>query len=141
MTPYNIERFISAQKRDFERALSEIKAGRKLTHWMWYIFPQIRGLGKSEMALYYGISDLDEAIEYINEPYLRDNLINISRALLLLESSDPLKILGYIDSQKLLSCMTLFELAAPDIPEFSMVITKFYGGKRDKKTITSLIRL
>ncbi len=135
MSEYDLERFVKAQAVMFERALSEIRAGRKRSHWMWYIFPQLKKLGHSANAVYYGISDVDEARAYIQNDLLRENLMEISRALLELESSDPVSILGDVDSLKLLSCMTLFEIAAPDIPEFAAVIEKFYGGKRDEMTV------
>ena len=138
MDNYNLERFVSVQKGAFEIALREIQAGQKYGHWMWYIFPQLKALGQSGNSIYYGIADLEEAKEYMQNEYLRENLITISRALLELKVSDPLIVMGYPDNLKLCSCMTLFEIAALDIPEFGMVLEKFYGGKRDDKTINLL---
>ncbi len=135
MTEYNLNRFIEAQKFSYSRAFSEIQAGRKRTHWMWYIFPQLKVLGRSSMALHYGIADIDEAKAYMAEPYLRENLINITKALLSLEESNPSLVMGYPDDLKLCSCMTLFEIAAPDVPDFGMVLDKFYDGKRDQITM------
>ncbi len=133
-----LERFVSVQKGAFEIALREIQSGQKYGHWMWYIFPQLRALGQSGNSIYYGIADLEEAKAYIGNQYLRDNLITISKALLELKVSDPLIVMGYPDNLKLCSCMTLFEIASPDVPEFGMVLEKFYGGKRDERTIELL---
>lgn len=131
---YNLQRFILAQESMYETALKEIRNGHKRSHWMWYIFPQIAGLGLSTTAQKYAIADLDEAKAYIETPYLRENLINICRALLQC-NGDIEKIMGCPDNLKLCSSMTLFELAAPHIPEFRCVLNKFFGGKADRKTI------
>lgn len=138
MPNYNLNRFIEAQKDSFPYALSEIKAGQKRSHWMWYIFPQLKDLGRSSTAIYYGIVDLDEAKAYMDEPYLRENLLMITKELLSLKESDPRLVMGYPDDLKLRSCMTLFEIAAPDVPEFGLVLDKFYNGVRDKRTIDLL---
>ena len=133
---YNLERFIEAQERDYATALDEIKSGQKKTLWMWYIFPQIAGLGGlSEMSRFYEIKDLGEAKAYIANEYLRNNLIEISRALLECENDNPVEILGFPDNLKLLSSMTLFDLVAPEIREFSKVLDKFFDGYRDDRTI------
>ncbi len=138
MTDYNLDRFIKAQEYYFEIALSEIRAGRKRSHWMWYIFPQLKALGISSKAVYYGIADLEEAKAYMAEPYLRENLITITKALLALEESDPVVVMKHPDDYKLRYCMTLFEVAAPDVKEFGMVLDKFYGGVRDENTLRIL---
>ncbi len=138
MSEYNLERFVSVQKGAFELALREIRSGQKYGHWMWYIFPQLRALGQSGNSIYYGIADLEEAKAYMENQYLQANLIAMSRALLELDVCDPLIVMGYPDNLKLCSCMTLFELAAPDVCEFGMVLDKFYDGKRDDKTINLL---
>ncbi len=138
MSEYNLERFVSVQKGAFEIALREIQSGQKYSHWMWYIFPQLRALGQSSNAVYYGIADLEEAKAYMAHQYLRDNLIAMSQALLELDVCDPLIVMGYPDNLKLCSCMTLFEIAAPDVCEFGMVLEKFYAGKRDRRTIEVL---
>ncbi len=138
MSSNELNRFVEAQKMDFAYALTEIKAGRKQSHWMWYIFPQLKALGRSNLALYYGITDIDEAKEYMANPYLRENLISITKALLALDESNPSLVMGYPDDLKLRSCMTLFELAAPDVPEFGMVLDKFYDSKRDDRTLKLL---
>ncbi len=138
MIEYNLTRFIEKQKSIFDVALSEIKSGKKRSHWMWYIFPQLRALCVSETSVYYGIAGLAEAKAYMNEPYLRENLITITKALLHLKKVEPYRIMGDIDHLKLCSCMTLFEIAAPDVTEFSLVLEKFYDGKRDIQTLENL---
>lgn len=138
MSSDELNRFIEAQKLSFSRALIEIKAGRKQSHWMWYIFPQLKALGRSSTALHYGIADIDEAKAYMAELYLRENLINITKALLSLEESNPSLGMGCPDDLKPCSCMTLFEIAAPDVSEFGMVLDKFYDSRRDEQMIKLL---
>lgn len=132
---YDLNRFIVAQERDYTVALQEIKAGYKRSHWMWYIFPQISGLGHSAIAKKYEIVDLEEAKMYMENTYLRSNLIEISRALLECDNDDAEEIMGFPDNLKLCSSMTLFEIVAPDIEEFRAVLDKFFDGNRDKRTI------
>ena len=132
---YNIERFIKIQKEDYAMALKEIKNGRKRNHWMWYIFPQLKGLGTSAMAQYYGLENLEEAKEYYNNDYLRKNLLEITKALLSLDNTNIESILGYPDNLKLLSCMTLFEIVDEHEKVFSQILDKYYNGKRDTNTI------
>ena len=110
----NLDKFVKAQSGDYATALREIKNGRKRSHWIWYIFPQMQGLGMSSMANYYGIRDLEEAKDYMEHPVLGPRLVEISEALLALDSSDPGAVMGFPDDLKLCSCMTLFELAAPE---------------------------
>ena len=135
---YDLSRFLEAQTNSYNTALREIKAGRKRSHWMWYIFPQIRGLGYSAMAQHYAIRDLGEAREYLQHPLLGPRLIEISEALLALEESDPRRVMGSPDDLKLRSCMTLFQCAAPDQPVFGKVLDKFYGGRPDGRTLEIL---
>ena len=137
---YDLSRFLEAQKNSYDTALREIKAGRKRSHWMWYIFPQIRGLGYSAMAQHYAIRDLSEACEYVQHPLLGPRLIEISEALLSLDESDPRRVMGSPDDLKLRSCMTLFQSAAPDQPVFGKVLDKFYGGQPDGRTLEILSR-
>ena len=132
---YNLERFIKIQKEDYAIALKEIKNGRKINHWMWYIFPQLKGLGTSAMAQYYGLENLEEAKEYYNNDYLRKNLLEITKALLSLDNTNIESILGYPDNLKLLSCMTLFEIVDKNENVFSQILDKYYNGKRDTNTI------
>ena len=132
---YDLSRFHRAQARDYAQALAEIRAGRKRSHWIWYIFPQILGLGFSTTSEFYAIRDLGEAKAYLADPVLRERLLEISGALLELDSSDPSAVMGYPDDLKLKSSMTLFELAEPDCPVFPAVLEKYYGGERDWRTI------
>ena len=118
----------------YEIALAEIKSSRKVSHWMWYIFPQMRGLGHSAMSQFYGIADLDEARRYLSHPILSNRLTEISEALLLQEKTDPVDILGPVDAAKLRSSMTLFSLISPKGSVFHQVLQKFYKGKPDPKT-------
>ncbi|MCI7813273.1 MAG: DUF1810 domain-containing protein [Lachnospiraceae bacterium] len=137
----DLNRFHVAQEYDYETALSEIKQGRKKSHWMWYIFPQIAGLGKSSVAQYYAIADLKEAEEYLRDPILSQRLIEISSALLECDSCDAAEIFQWPDDMKLKSSMTLFSIAAPNCPVFNKVLEKFFGGQRDELTINILNRL
>lgn len=130
----NLERFIKAQEYNYKIALDEIRKGRKESHWIWYIFPQISGLGYSDMAQYYGINDLEEAKTYIDNEILGDRLIEISNELLKLNTDDLIYVLGNIDTLKVKSCMTLFELVSNN-PVFSEVLEKYYNGERDEKTL------
>ena len=125
-----LDRFLDAQRGDYAAALAEVRRGRKTSHWMWYIFPQIAGLGQSSTARYYSIRDLEEAREYYAHPVLGQRLQEISGALLDLRGSDPVAVFGGIDSMKLKSSMTLFAVAAPDDPLFRQVLDKYYGGSR-----------
>ena len=132
---YDLNRFIKAQEHDYEVALSEIKSGHKRSHWIWYIFPQIKGLGFSSTSEFYGLDGLAEAKEYIENDILRARLIEISEALLNLETSDARSVMGHIDDLKLKSSMTLFAEATPDIDVFQKVLDKFFDGKKDERTI------
>ena len=133
-----LRKFVTAQERDYTTALREIRNGRKRSHWMWYIFPQIQGLGMSPTAEYYGIKDLEQAKDYMEHPVLGANLIEISEALMDLDASNPTAVMGYPDDLKLCSCMTLFELAAPEQKVFGEVIDKYFGGRRDSLTLRIL---
>ena len=135
---YNLNRFIIAQEQNYAAALAEIEKGYKQSHWMWYIFPQISGLGHSYMAKKYEIADLQEAKAYMENEFLRNNLIEITKALLACKNDNIGEIMGFPDNYKLCSCMTLFEIAAPEIKEFGMVLDRFYSGDRDKRTIELL---
>lgn len=129
-----MERFLKAQETQYINALAEIKNGRKTSHWIWYVFPQLEQLGRSSTAKYYGIKNIDEAKDYISTPLLRERLVEISEALLDNDCS-AVKILGYTDAMKVRSCMTLFHCADPSIEVFGRVIDKFYGGQYDKLTL------
>lgn len=134
---HDLNRFISAQERSYDAALREIKAGHKRTHWMWYIFPQIAGLGFSSTAQFYAISSMQEAKDYYAHPVLGKRLVEISEALLALDTSDAGAVMGYPDDLKLRSSMTLFFEATGDAV-FQRVLDKFYSGKPDSKTLSIL---
>ena len=130
----SLQRFLDAQATDYAQALAEVKAGRKRSHWMWYIFPQIRGLGFSETARFYGIQDLAEATAYLQHPVLGSRLVAICEALLTLPGSNATSIMGSPDDLKLRSSMTLFAAVPGAGPVFQQVLTKFFGGGPDSKT-------
>lgn len=134
----SLDRFIKMHELDYDRALGEIKNGYKQSHWMWYIFPQVKGLGTSYMADYYGIRDLKEAKEYLSNEILRSHLIEISEFLLRLNSNDALEIMGYPDNLKLHSSMTLFALTDSKCDIFQKVLDKFFDGKMDENTMKLL---
>ena len=132
-----LERFILAQEDMYERALSEVKNGLKVTHWIWYIFPQLKGLGESYNSRYYGIVDVEEAKTYLNHPILGVRLREITTALLNLNWINPDDVFGRLDAMKVRSCMTLFnEVAEDDL--FAMILKKHYQGKKDKMTLNLL---
>ena len=131
----DFKKFLEAQKDSYAVALSEIRAGQKTSHWIWYIFPQLKILGFSSTAQYYGIADLKEARAYLENKMLRKNLLEISQALLDLPECDIQKVMGYPDNLKLRSCMTLFQLADPSCEIFQKVLDKYFEGAGDEKTI------
>ena len=136
----SLERFVRAQEHSYDAALREIRGGRKRSHWMWYIFPQIAGLGMSSTAQYYAIYDRTEAEEYLAHPILGPRLLEISRALLALDTSDADAVFGWPDNLKLRSSMTLFHCADPDCPVFQQVLDKFFAGRPDERTLAILGR-
>lgn len=135
----NLDRFVAAQEHCYDKALNEIKNGKKESHWMWFIFPQILGLGLSDTALYYSIENIGEAKLYLEHEVLGPRLVEITKELLTLETDDPIAVFGEIDALKLNSCMTLFDYVSEDDNVFYEVIDKFYDGERDDKTL-QLIR-
>ena len=128
------------QQQDYQTALTEIKNGRKRSHWMWYIFPQISGLGFSSTSQHYAIRDLKEARSYLNHPVLGSRLIEISEALLALEGNNANQIFGSPDDLKLRSSMTLFAAVPESHPVFRQVLDKYFQGKPDRQTLTLLNR-
>jgi uncharacterized protein (DUF1810 family) len=130
----NLERFIDAQERSYQIALSEIKNGKKQSHWMWYIFPQVQGLGFSDTSKFYAIKNIDEAKEFLLHPVLGTRLVNLCNELLKLESDDANSIFGSPDDLKLKSSMTLFASLNVN-PVFQMVLDKFFNGTGDTKTL------
>ncbi|RYY69906.1 MAG: DUF1810 domain-containing protein [Chitinophagaceae bacterium] len=140
MEVHNLKRFLDAQNQVYLKALAEIRNGSKETHWMWFIFPQLKGLGQSETARFYAISDLQEATEYLAHPVLGRHLIEISEALLHLKDTSANAIFGYPDDVKLRSSMTLFANVAPAHPVFESVLERYFNGIQDEKTLQLLIR-
>lgn len=139
MTQDTLQRFIKAQEQDYAIALNEIKNGRKRSHWMWYIFPQIAGLGFSETSIYYAISDREEAGRYLHHPVLGPRLLEISGELLSLATNDATAVFGSPDDLKLRSSMTLFS-ALPDAdPVFQAVLDKYFEGIPDSRTLDILV--
>jgi uncharacterized protein (DUF1810 family) len=134
----DLERFVAAQEHTYDAALAELRRGRKTSHWMWFVFPQLAGLGRSETARQYAIADLAEASAYLAHPVLGPRLRECCRALLDLESADPVAVLGGIDAMKLRSSMTLFAAAAPDEQLFHAVLERFYAGQPDGATTNRL---
>jgi uncharacterized protein (DUF1810 family) len=137
---HNLSRFLDAQQSIFDQALSEIRNGRKRGHWIWYIFPQLSGLGISETSTYYGLRGILEARAYLNHPVLGKRLILISNALLDLDSNNASQILGSPDDMKLRSSMTLFSLVSENNHVFQAILTKFFEGNPDPKTLSLLSR-
>ncbi len=133
-----LQRFIQAQQNQYETALSEMKKGRKRSHWMWYIFPQIKGLGFSEMSNYYAIQNKQEAEAYVTHPVLGKRLTEICEALLQLPDNNARNIFGSPDDLKLHSSMTLFASLADSPSVFTDVLKKFFSGNKDEKTIRIL---
>ena len=136
----NLQRFLDAQATDYAQALTEVQAGRKRSHWMWYIFPQIQGLGFSSTSQYYAIRDLAEAAAYLRHPVLGKRLVAISTALVELASSDASQVFGSPDDLKLKSSMTLFAAVPGADAVFAQVLAKFFDGVRDGKTLQLLGR-
>jgi uncharacterized protein (DUF1810 family) len=137
--PFDLERFVQAQDRGtYEQALSELRAGAKRNHWMWFVFPQVAGLGRSATAQQYAISGLPEAQAYLDHPVLGPRLVECAQALLELDTADAVRVFGPVDAVKLRSSMTLFERAEPEAAVFGRVLDRFFGGERDPETTRRL---
>ena len=136
--PYNLSRFLRAQENDYEEALSEIRSGQKRTHWMWYIFPQLAGLGFSSTAQRYAITSIDEAKAYLTHPVLGPRLKECAEAVLQVEARSARDIFGSPDDVKLRSCATLFAYASPPGSVFERLLSKYYQDEPDSKTLTLL---
>ena len=137
---YDLSRFAIAHQRNYQQALAEIKNGKKLSHWMWHIFSQLKGLGRSSTSDYYGIRDLDEAKAFLQDEYLGSHLLEISNVLLQLDCNDAKIVMGKPDDMKLKSCMTLFCLADPDEEVFKEALNKFFDRKPDYRTVKMINR-
>lgn len=131
-------RFMEAQEPVYSNAVAELAAGRKQTHWMWFVFPQLAVLGRSTMARYYGLAGRAEALAYWQHPLLRQRLLQCLDLLLALPERTAHQILGSPDDLKLRSCLTLFEAVAPDEPRFGQALERFYDGQRDPLTQEAL---
>lgn len=138
MAQYDLDRFLKGQARNYDAALQEIREGCKRSHWMWYVFPQIQGLGYSSTAQYYAIRDLGEAKAYLQHPILRERLLEISNALLALDSHNASAVFGWPDDMKLRSSMTLFAQAEPSCDVFQRVLDQYFNGKMDENTLSIL---
>ena len=135
--PFHLERFVTAQESSYAAALAELRRGRKTTHWMWFVFPQMRGLGRSDTATFYGIASPDEARAYLRHSLLGRRLAETCDALLSAPGSAD-AILGLVDAMKLRSSMTLFAAVAEDPAPFDAVLARFHGGTRDPATLALL---
>jgi len=136
----DLDRFVTAQAAVFEVVLAELKAGRKRSHWMWFIFPQLRGLGHSPTAQFFGIVSLDEARAYHAQPLLGPRLELCTRTVLESRTRSLNELFGSPDDLKFRSCMTLFEIAVPDVPLFAAALDRWCGGERDDRTLELLAR-
>ena len=138
--PYDLRRFVDAQDRDgtFDAAVRELRAGRKRSHWMWFVFPQLRGLGRSATAQYFGIASREEAAAYLDHDVLGPRLRRSARLLTQFGGDSAELVMGSVDAIKLRSSMTLFATVADDDHDFVAVLDKFYGGERDAATLQLL---
>jgi uncharacterized protein (DUF1810 family) len=133
--PFHLSRFVDAQQGDYEQALAEIRAGRKRSHWMWYVFPQFDGLGMSPNSQLYAIKSIEEARAYLAHPVVGPRLIECAEAVLSVEGRSATEIFGSPDDLKLLSSATLFANVSPPGSVFDRLLETYYGGVRDEKTI------
>jgi uncharacterized protein (DUF1810 family) len=136
--PHDLARFVAAQDAVIDTVLAELAAGRKRTHWMWFVFPQLAGLGRSSTAQFYGIRSRREALAYWRHPLLGARLVRCSEALRPHAAHGAEAVLGSVDAVKLRSCLTLFDAIAPEEPVFDELLVDFYGGERDPATLRLL---
>ncbi len=136
---FHLSRFVEAQAKDYSVALAELRAGRKHTHWIWYVLPQLRGLGSSSMATYYGIGSLQEAEAYLAHPVLGQRLRECVAAMNGLEGLSAVQVLGPIDAAKFRSCVTLFNVVDPKDPDFGEALKKYFANIPDEATL-ALVR-
>ena len=134
----DLNRFVRAQETSYDRALAEVRDGCKRSHWMWYIFPQIAGLGQTSTSRLYAIDDLEEAQAYLRHPVLGPRLLEISEALLALNTDSAMAVFGWPDDMKLRSCMTLFSAVSEEGSVFQQVLDAYYRGERDERTMQLL---
>ncbi|WP_231491415.1 DUF1810 domain-containing protein [Pedobacter sp. Leaf170] len=138
MNSEGLSRYLVAQNETYMRAVDELKNGRKESHWMWYIFPQLKGLGKSETAQFYGLNDLAEAQAFLQHPVLGENLLEITKITLNIKDKSALDIFGNPDNLKLRSCMSLFAQLEEANPLFQQVLDKYFNGEADQQTLSIL---
>ena len=138
--PYDLARFVQAQERDYEQALSEIQSGRKQSHWMWYIFPQFEGLGRTSTSMRYAIKSAAEAEAYLRHPVLGPRLLEIARAALAVKGKSAFEIFGSPDDMKLRSCATLFASVSPAGSVFEQLLDRYFSGEPDYRTLALLGR-
>lgn len=136
--PHDLQRFVDAQNPVFEQARAELRAGRKQTHWMWFVFPQLRGLGHSEIAIRFAIGSRDEAAAYLKHPLLGPRLTDCTRLVAAVESRSIEQIFGYPDNLKFHSSMTLFGNVAPEKRVFNAALEKYFAGTSDGRTLALL---
>jgi uncharacterized protein (DUF1810 family) len=136
--PYDLQRFVDAQDPVLDRVRAELGRGRKMSHWMWFVFPQLAGLGSSPTAREYAISSLDEARAYLGHPVLGPRLVECAELVAAIEGRSAAQVFGYPDDVKLRSSMTLFAHAAPDTPVFAEVLDRFFDGEPDPGTLERL---
>ena len=135
---FALQRFVDAQQATYPAALAELRQGRKQGHWMWFVFPQLKGLGSSSTALRYGIEDAAQARAYLCHPVLGPRLLECVQALLAQQGVPVVEMLGHVDALKLRSCLTLFAAVAPDPAPFETALDRLYGGTRDPRTLSML---
>jgi uncharacterized protein (DUF1810 family) len=136
--PYLLARFLEAQQRDYEQAMSELRRGRKQSHWMWYVFPQFVGLGASPTSVFYAIKSVDEARAYLAHPVLGTRLVNSMQAVLDIDGRSALQVFGSPDHMKLRSCATLFASISPEGSVFAKLLDRYFDGRADEQTIRLL---
>ena len=136
--PYDLRRFVTAQDAVIDRVRAELRRGRKASHWMWFVFPQVAGLGSSSTARHYAVSGLDEARAYLAHPVLGPRLVECAGLAAAVEGGSATDVFGYPDDLKLRSSMTLFSRAAPDEAAFTAVLDRFFGGEPDPRTLELL---
>ena len=136
--PFDLSRFIDAQAKVFADVIQELKQGQKQSHWMWFIFPQLRGLGRSPTAHYYGLESAHEAEAYVRDPLLGPRLDQTTQLVLEISNRTVHEIFGSPDDLKFRSCMTLFEWVAPDRECFALALEKYFGGNRDAQSLSTL---
>jgi uncharacterized protein (DUF1810 family) len=136
----DLDRFVEAQAGTYTQALAEIRAGRKRSHWMWYVFPQLAGLGNSPMSVRYAIANRDEAAAFLAHPVLGPRLLQCAEAVLQIDGCSAFEVFGSPDDLKLRSCATLFAAVSPNASVFHRIIDKYFDGQRDPRTLELLTR-